>query len=146
MDAPLPLLLIMATLMLAGGCLQQTADVRSLEETRQIGYEAIADLDREIEANPENATAWCEKGMCLTSIDGQNAAAIECYDAALAIDPDYALAWYGKGIALWNLQDYDRADGCFTKAVGLDRSITPYVPSRPDTEYGASAVSIATGD
>lgn len=146
MDTPLPLLLIMAALLLAGGCLQQTADVRSLEEIRQMGNQAIADLDREIEANPENATAWCTKGMWLTDIDGRNDAAIECYNVALALDPDYALAWYGKGIALWNLKDYDRADGCFEKAVGLDRSLAPYVPSRPDTEYGASAVSIATGN
>ncbi|WP_298665881.1 tetratricopeptide repeat protein [uncultured Methanofollis sp.] len=146
MDTPLPLLLIMAALLLAGGCLQQTADVRSLEETRQIGYDAIADLDREIEADPENATAWCTKGMYLNNIDGQYNASLECYDRALALDPDYALAWYAKGIALWNLGDDGGADGCFEKAVGLDRSLAPYVPSRPDTEYGASAVSIATGD
>jgi tetratricopeptide (TPR) repeat protein len=136
----------MAALLLAGGCLQQTADLRSLEEIRQMGHQAIADLDRETEANPENATAWCTKGMWLTSIDDRNDAAIECYDRALALDPDYALAWYGKGIALWNLEDYDLADSCFEKAVGLDPSLAPHVPSRPDTEYGASAVSIVTGD
>ncbi|WP_300162743.1 hypothetical protein [Methanofollis sp.] len=78
-----PLLLIMAALLLAGGCLQQTS---VSPEAHYAEYrEAIAqNLDQEIEENPENATAWCEKGMWLTDFDEDG--------AARAIDPDYALA------------------------------------------------------
>jgi len=146
MDAALPSLLVMIALLLAGGCLHQAADADP-EQAKQAYYaeyrEAITRLDLEIEQNPENATAWCVKGMWFNNFDGQYDAAIECYDAALAIDAGDPLAWYAKGIALWNLRDYDGADGCFAEAERLDPAVALHVPSRPDAGRGTSAILLA---
>ena len=84
--------------------------------------------------------------MWLNNFDNQYDAAIECYDAALAIDADCPLAWYAKGIALWNLKDYDGADDCFAGAVRLDPALALSVPSHPDAGSGAAVITIPRGN
>jgi tetratricopeptide (TPR) repeat protein len=145
MDATLPSLLVMIALLLAGGCLQQAADADPKQAYYAEYREAITRLDLEIEQDPENATAWCVKGMWLNNVGGQYDAAIRCYDAALAIDGGDPLGWYAKGIALWNLEDYDAADGCFAEAVRLDPALAFDVPPRPDAGGGTSAIHRAQG-
>lgn len=57
--------------------------------------EAIAPLSRTVALNSRHISAHNYLGLCHAAL-GQNAAAVECYDAALGIDPNYSHALANK--------------------------------------------------
>ena len=59
---------------------------------------ALADYDKAIRLNPNDAEAYLNRGMAYNKI-GQYFAAIIDYDTAIRLKPDYAMAYYKRGVA-----------------------------------------------
>ena len=47
-------------------------------------------------------------------------ASLEFFDKALELDPNYANAWYNKGFILFNIGNYNEANECFDKFLGIN--------------------------
>ena len=81
--------------------------------------------------------------MALSDL-GENAAAIACYDAALAIKPDYHKALYNKACCYSLQGDADSAIPCLQAAIALDpenrdlaKTDTDFDPIRHDERFRA---------
>jgi len=59
----------------------------------------LASFDHALTLDPNNATAWCLKGICFRNLD-RDEEALEALDHALTLDPNNAAAWYLKGVSL----------------------------------------------
>jgi len=59
-------------------------------------------LDKLIELDPKNETAYLNKGLALTNLE-KNEEAIQCLNEAIKLDPNDELAYDKKGEALINL-------------------------------------------
>ncbi|MFA6331592.1 MAG: tetratricopeptide repeat protein [Methanoregula sp.] len=91
---------------------------------------SLARADRLVAADPQNATAWCIRGMHYNDISSrydnatdryyrlssQYDAALESYDRGLALDPENGLCWYAKGTTLRNMNRTAEAEACFENA------------------------------
>ena len=81
--------------------------------------EALHDLDRATELDPDYADAWCKKGIVLEMLAFHHRA-IQCCDKAIRLNAKHAEAWYNKGVSLaQGLQRYSDALHCFQKAKEL---------------------------
>lgn len=76
--------------------------------------------DNRVAAEPDNAEAWCIRGMYYNDNYGQYAEAMESCNKALELDPEYGLAWYLKGVILTNMNKTDEAAACFENATRYD--------------------------
>lgn len=70
-------------------------------------------------ASAETAGDWNDRGLVLAR-QGNDTAAIEAYDKAIALDPTFALPWNNKGLVLAREGNYSAAIEAFDKAVALD--------------------------
>ena len=61
-----------------------------------------------LEEDPLHVDALVEHGICLSDLD-QFDAAIEQFDAALALDREHPGAWYNRGVTLYRQEDLDGA-------------------------------------
>ncbi|MBP7300042.1 MAG: hypothetical protein KA967_06575 [Methanoculleus sp.] len=86
--------------------------------------------DNWVAAEPDNAEAWCIRGMYYNDNYGQYAEAMESCDRALELDPEYGLAWYLKGVILTNMNMTGEAAPCFENATRYD----------PGLEKGVQAI------
>ncbi|MBP2144879.1 tetratricopeptide (TPR) repeat protein [Methanofollis sp. W23] len=64
-------------------------------------------------SDPENATAWCIRGMSYNNNYNQYEEALTSCNHALELDPEYGLAWYLKGIIYLNMENGPEAELCF---------------------------------
>jgi tetratricopeptide (TPR) repeat protein len=80
---------------------------------------AIRWYDKAIKIDPNNASAWTNKGLALAKI-GKHNGAIECFDKALGIDPNNILALNNKGISLHRLKKHNGAIEYYDKALQVD--------------------------
>ena len=80
-------------------------------------------------ADPNNATAWCIRGICYNNNYEQYDEAMESCNKALELNPEYGLAWYLKGVILMNTNKNDEAKLCFQNATKYDIGLTAYIPS-----------------
>ena len=70
--------------------------------------EAIEFFDQVLEANPQNADAWNNKGVALFSM-GRPEEALECYDQALAADPENLEALRNRAFVLRAMERFEEA-------------------------------------
>ena len=84
---------------------------------------AYRGMTKSLELDPDDATAWNNKGNALGNL-GRHEEAIKCYDKAIEIAPNYAYAWNNKGIFLVNLGRYDESIEYFDKAIELDPNLS----------------------
>jgi tetratricopeptide (TPR) repeat protein len=82
---------------------------------------AISQFTKAIEADPENAQAYSDRGNAYGA-QGQYAKAIADLNKALEIDPDNALAYFNRGNAYGDQGQYDRAISDFNKAIEMNPS------------------------
>ena len=82
--------------------------------------EALADYDRAIELNPDDAVAYSNRGIAKSEL-GQYEAAFTDYDAAIRLNPDSAEAYYNRGNAKAVLDQREAAQQDFTTARDLVR-------------------------
>ena len=59
---------------------------------------SLADYDRAIQLNPNNAIAYYNRGVVKYAL-GKNQDAIADYDRAIQLDSNYAIAYFGRGSA-----------------------------------------------
>jgi tetratricopeptide (TPR) repeat protein len=92
---------------------------RGLSYVRLIPSWAIKEFGRAIELNPEDATAYYNRG--LTHARSRNyARAIEDLGRAIELNPRDAAAYYNRGLAYARSQDYARAIEDYDRAVELN--------------------------
>ncbi|BBL68595.1 tetratricopeptide repeat protein [Methanoculleus chikugoensis] len=85
--------------------------------------------DNRVAAEPNNAEAWCIRGMYYNNYHNQYAEALESCNRALELDPEYGLAWYLKGVILTNMNKTDEAAACFENATRYDPGLKQDVQS-----------------
>ena len=83
--------------------------------------EAIEAMDKVIEADPKNGTAWDVKGSSLV-LAGLNMYddALKCFDKAIEIYPQDIWAWNGKGDVFNHMQRYEDAINAYDRALEID--------------------------
>ncbi len=134
-------LLVLGIFLITSGCSFPGSDSSDTSaRAAAFAEKAVAsqkDADRMVNEDPQNATAWCIRGMSYNNVLGQYDVAIESYNRGLALDPENAICWLGKSITLRNMRQYDEADTCFETACRLDPTLRDYrVAGRnPDVNY-----------
>lgn len=128
-----PILLVLGIFLISSGCSTSQEDTSSraqafLEKARA----SLKDADRMVDEDPQNATAWCIRGMSYNNVLGQYDVALESYNRGLDLDPENAICWLGKSITLQNMRQYDEAATCFETACRLDPTLRDYQPAGRD--------------
>lgn len=80
---------------------------------------ALEYFDRALKIDPENASAWSNRGVVLKML-GRNEEAMKSYNRAIEIDPSHGDAWYNKGRLLMSMKRYKEAIHCYKKALEID--------------------------
>jgi len=80
---------------------------------------AIADYDRAIELNPEDAAAHYNRGNAYADLEDYERA-IADYDRAIELNPELAQAHSNRGSAYAALEDYERAIADYDRAIELN--------------------------
>ncbi len=76
-------------------------------------------------ADPHRAAILVDEGMAAWN-DGDNAAALEKFERAVALDPMSDAAWAGCGFVLWSEQRLEEALLAFTEAVRRDGAVASH--------------------
>jgi tetratricopeptide (TPR) repeat protein len=96
---------------------------RMAEATGFLLYNRYSDalfcVVKAIEADPDNAPAWHEKGRILAQL-GKTEESLACYDKAIALRPETAVYYHNKGDTLAIFGEYEEADRYFLKAVSFE--------------------------
>lgn len=132
-----------------GGCIAadtKMSETSNLSAFKERVNESQKYYDELVASDPENATAWCIRGMFYNNNYNRYDEALASCERALGLDPEYGLAWYLKGTILTNMEKDAEAEACF-------RNATKYDPTLPEglgepverSSYGAGGYSIATG-
>jgi tetratricopeptide (TPR) repeat protein len=80
---------------------------------------ALRDLDRAIEAEPDNPLYLTLKGeVYLLLYEWNNAK--DAFDKAIALDPNFALAYFQRGILLSTMTDIEGANADFSMYLALE--------------------------
>ena len=124
------ILLILGLFLFSSGCSFPGSDSSDISaRTAAFAEKSVASLkhaDRMVDGDPQNATAWCIRGLSYNNNFGQYDVAIESYNRGLALNPENAICWLGKSITLRNMRQYDEADTCFETACRLDPTLRDY--------------------
>jgi tetratricopeptide (TPR) repeat protein len=81
--------------------------------------EELASYDRALAIDPEDSTAWYNKGRTLSQL-GRHEEALDAHDRALAIDPFDSATWFQKGLTLYELGRHEEALGPYDCALDID--------------------------
>ena len=84
----------------------------------------IADCDRVVASDPDNAMAFFHRGEAYAA-QSRMEEAIEDFSRAVAIDPDYTLAWFNRGDAYAWLEQYEEAIHDMKEALRCDPAFVP---------------------
>jgi len=85
--------------------------------------------DELVASDPNNATAWCIRGMYYNDNYDQYDEALKSANRALELNPEYGLAWYLKGVILMNMNQNYEAKLCFQNATKYDPGLAGYMPA-----------------
>jgi protein O-GlcNAc transferase len=85
------------------------------------GDEALAEFDRALSMNPDNALTLLYRGNLLLEA-GRNPDALASYERLLAIAPRYDEAWFRRGTALWLMDRYEDALASYRRALEINPS------------------------
>jgi len=75
--------------------------------------------DEVLRIDPQNETAWINKGLALYNLTKYDEA-LTAYDKAIGINPRNSKTWTNKGLALDRLKKYDEAIKAYDKAIGIN--------------------------
>ena len=81
--------------------------------------EALMAINKAIEIDSHDATAWYDQGQIYLAEHKYNDALI-AFEKSLIIKPNGANAWNGKGVALTELDRYDEAQLAYDESLRLD--------------------------
>jgi tetratricopeptide (TPR) repeat protein len=80
---------------------------------------AIADFSRVILLQPDNATAYANRGLAKAA-NGDRQGALQDFNQALHLDPGLAIAYYNRGFTLAQMEDYRGAIADFDRTIRID--------------------------
>ena len=80
--------------------------------------QAILDLNRAIEIDPNYARAYNNRGVAYRRVDDLQASLADL-NQALTLDPNYAKAYYNRGLTNFDMNNLDRALDDFQRALDL---------------------------
>jgi tetratricopeptide (TPR) repeat protein/predicted small secreted protein len=111
-----------------------TAGAAVSEEKKAVYDRAIADFTQAIRLDPDNATAYSERGDAYEG-KGEYDRAIADHTQAIRLNPNDADAYNGRGTAYGKKGEYDKAIADFTQALRLDPNDEAAYNNRGNT-YG----------
>jgi Flp pilus assembly protein TadD len=82
-------------------------------------YMAVEDYNKAIQLNPNNASAYNNRGVSKDNLEDYRGA-IEDYNKAIQLNPNNAGAYNNRGVSKDNLEDYRGAIEDFNKAIQLN--------------------------
>jgi tetratricopeptide (TPR) repeat protein len=100
--------------------------------------DAVEDLTRAIEANPNGAAAYDSRGIAFNALRRWDRALAD-FDRAVELNPSYVPAWINRGVAYVGLGDRRAAIGCYDRAIGLD-------PNHANSYYNRGLSHLALND
>lgn len=106
--------------------------------------EALAFHERALAINPNDATAWRNKGAALTSLE-RHGEALATLERATALNPKDPVTWHNKGMALNEMERYDEALAAYNVALDLDDHDTDFWTGMGDTLFFLERYEEATG-
>ena len=125
-----PLLFLLAALLITAGCTHnKTIEGFSATKWSEIGRqasdanrwnEALNAYDKAIELNPNDASAYNNRGIAYDNLD-KNDLAIEDYKKAIELNPKYGDAFNNLGKNFSKLGDYKRAILYYDRAIEINR-------------------------
>jgi tetratricopeptide (TPR) repeat protein len=82
---------------------------------------AITDLTQSIKSDPNNARAYCLRGLVrFKSLDTDTNKEIEDFSQAIRLKPDYVVAYVNRASAYAKIDDFDAAVQDYKKVIDLD--------------------------
>jgi tetratricopeptide (TPR) repeat protein/serine/threonine protein kinase len=109
------------------GCILKRPDHAHAYVCRAIVYrklrrdeEALADCSRAIELDPNNATAWSERGVVYCDHLAQYEKAIAYFSKAIELDPQGANFWFNRNVADQHTGEWATAAADCSRALELD--------------------------
>ena len=106
-----------------------TLDSVRLSQFKEKVNESQEYYDAWVASDPDNAEAWCIRGMYYNDNYGRYDEAMKSCNKALELNPEYGLAWYLKGIIFLNLNEKNESKSCFQNATKYDPALIQYVPA-----------------
>ena len=106
---------------------------------------AIADLDKVIEQDPQDATAFYNRGLTYYDLKDY-AAALADYARAIELDPQDAQAYNNRGLTYYDLKDNDAALADYARAIELDPQDAQAYNNRGLTYYDLKDCAAALAD
>ncbi len=109
--------------------------------------EAIADYDRAIQLNPNDAAAYFNRAYAKYAL-GKKEEAIADYDRAIWLDSNNAIAYNNRGLAKYALGKKEEAIADYDRAIGLDSNNTAAYVGRglAKSDLGRNQEAIADYD
>ncbi len=117
-------------ILFTSGCTNyvENADTVQMTQFMENVNESQEYYDGLVASDPDNATAWCIRGMYYNDNYGQYEKAMESCDKSLELDREYGTAWYLKGVILLNTNRHNEAMVCFENATKYDPELGNYLP------------------
>ncbi|WP_310411869.1 tetratricopeptide repeat protein [Chamaesiphon sp. OTE_8_metabat_110] len=109
------------------------------------GEGTIADLDRAIKINPNDAIAYVEKGLAKYN-QGDKQGAIADYDRAIKINPNFADAYSNRGLAKSALGDKQGAIADYDRAIKITPKDAAAYISQAAAYIGRGGIKLELGD
>lgn len=109
---------------------------------RQEYDSALYYLLRAIEADPENADLYLERGNAFLNSENTDSALMD-YDKALLLRPSYKEAYYNKGLIYYNRKQYRNSINQTKKAVDIDPDYSEAMLLIGDDFYNSSQLDSA---
>ena len=106
---------------------------------------AIADYDKAIEINTEDANAYNNPGLSYSLIKETQRALFD-YDKAIEIDPNNSEVYYNRGSSYTDLKQYERAIADYDKAMEIEPSLAGVYRNRGNSNAGLGEFERAIAD
>jgi predicted TPR repeat methyltransferase len=108
--------------------------------------EALAAVERAIEAAPEDTAAWFHRGQLLQQLE-RPLEALPAYERVVALDASHAAAWQQRGSLLKDMGRAAEAAGCFRQALahGGDAELNRYFLASVEPPQGTDGAAAPAG-
>jgi tetratricopeptide (TPR) repeat protein len=107
--------------------------------------EMLADLDRAIFLDSQNARLYYTRGVAKSMLGNRDA--IEDFNQAIALNLNEALIYHNRGVAKSEFGDLQGAISDYTRAISLqERSANALDPNRAETYYHRGNAQVALGN
>jgi serine/threonine-protein kinase len=88
-------------------------------KNQQLYTDEIKKYDEAIQLNPQDASAYYNRGLAKYNL-GNNEEAIQDYDEAIRLNPEFTNAYFNRGLAYYTLENYQEAIPNYDQAIQLN--------------------------